>query len=368
MKKTKKLVLCAVLALAVCLVGVLGYVGFSKRTTTETVKLTYGSRQTVGGGSSSYNTAAQSDFFSLGSSKGVNYMTESAAADTAAYAENSYDTAVAEDAETDTGAAALTDNKKLRKTYNYRVESTEYDKYINDVEKAVESLGGYIEDRSEDTYTADTSDLLKTYTVRRMDYTMRVPADKVQELQRIVENGVFILSQNEYVEDVTTQYIDLDTHIQALKTEYSYLEELLAQAVSVTEIMEVQDRLTEINYEVESYEKTLDALKKDIDYSKLYLTVNEVIYYQDTVTRYTSELAESWAMILQEWLEEILPVIVLVILPIIILACVGIYLVIRAAGKARVKHPQVLVLRREEDNSGKEQAGEGNNSEEKNKA
>ena len=355
MKKTKKLVLCAVLALAVCLAGVLGYVGFSKRTTTETVKLTYGSRQTVGGGSSSYNTAAQSDFFSLGSSKGGNYMTESAAVDTAAYAENGYDAAVAEEAETDTGAAALTDNKKLRKTYNYRVESTEYDKYINDVEKAVESLGGYIEDRSEDTYTADTSDLLKTYTVRRMDYTMRVPADKVQELQRIVENGVFILSQNEYVEDVTTQYIDLDTHIQALKTEYSYLEELLAQAVSVTEIMEVQDRLTEINYEVESYEKTLDALKKDIDYSKLYLTVNEVIYYQDTVTRYASELAESWARIMQEWLEEILPVIVLVILPIIILACAGIYLVIRAAGKARVKHPQVLVLRREEDNTNEKQ-------------
>ena len=356
MKKTKKLVLCVVPVLVVCLIGVLCYVGFSKRTTTETVKLTYGSRQTVGGDGASYNAAEQSDFFSLGSSKGGNYMTESAATDMAAPMENGYDTAVTEEAETDAGAAAstLTDDKKLRKTYNYRVESTEYDKYINDVEKAVASLGGYIEDRSEDTYTADTSDLLKTYTVRRMDYTLRVPADKVQKLQKIVENGVFILSQNEYVEDVTTQYIDLDAHIQALKTEYSYLEELLAQAVSVTEIMEVQDRLTEINYEVESYEKTLDALKKDIDYSKLYLTVNEVIYYQDTVTRYTSELAELWAMIVQEWLEEILPVIVLVILPIIILVCVGIYLVVRAAGKARIKHPQVIVLRHEDDAQSKE--------------
>jgi uncharacterized protein YhaN len=81
------------------------------------------------------------------------------------------------------------------------------------------------------------------------------------------------------VEDVTLQYVDMESHKKALVTEQERLLELLEQAQTVEDIITIEDRLSEVRYQIESMESQLRTYDNKIDYSTVYLTINEVVQY-----------------------------------------------------------------------------------------
>lgn len=342
MKKTKKtaVIICGIVF--VLIVAGLIWSGATRKSSIENIKLTYGR------GASSYaddrymaDSKSDGDF-------GLNAMImnkEELVMEAA-----KYDDAPAP-AMGNGSAPALTDGKKLKKTYNYTVETTEYDDYKKEIADKVSSLGGYMEQQQEYVDQHQNKSMTETYSVREMNYTIRVPSDRIGELLSIVSSAD-VVSSNEYVEDVTTQYIDLETHIAALRDEYGILEKLLQQASSVTEIIEVQDRLSDINYEIGSYEKSMEQLAKDIDYSKLYLRVDEVVYYQDTVVRFTSDITRRWYDMFEEYMSYAFPVIVLfvmTILPVVILLGFVAVFFGRMIAKNKSKFQQTVILKREDE-------------------
>lgn len=339
MKRIRKLL--AVLLLSFVL-GVVLIVMVSSNKSIETVKLSYSSSSTVNNEYSNYVSKDSVNLFS--DSSVTNGMSYDSSAELIEEVDNSYSN--------DSQSTNLMDNKLLKKTYRYSVESTNYDEFITKIESKVSSFGGYIESEDEVRRTETNSGHTKSHTVRRVSYQIRVPSDRMVELLNILDGEAYVISQNEYVEDVTTQYLDLEAHISSLKDEYSTLNELLSSAESVTEIIEVQDRLTSINYEIESYEKCLDSLKEDIDYSKLYLTVDEVIYYQDTVRRFNSDIAESWYYVFDGWITEVLPIIVLItvsLIPMFFIIGLAVYIISKVVIRNRSKYQQTIVIKEFDD-------------------
>ena len=123
-------------------------------------------------------------------------------------------------------------------------------------------------------------------------------------------------------------------------------------ATSVTELIEIQDRLASLNQQIESYERQLDIIKTDIAFSKVDLAIEEVIYYEDEVERWTSDLAEQWAYIFTEWLEDILLPILLVTISLVPLMGVvfgSIYILIRAIVKFKNKNQSVIIIKQDSD-------------------
>lgn len=348
--KNKKIFKVIILVTLLFLLSGILFTLFTRKTTTETIKLTYSTA------TNSYN-----DYGNDSSKFSDNLFNSSLnSVETAAVYDKSYETSDAAvetqesveqtDVDLNETSNELTADKKLKKTYTYSVEATEYDKFLNNIETKTDSLGGYIEYVDEVQRSETNSKHTETYTVRKSSYEIRIPSDKMSDFLSIIDGNAYIVSQNESVEDVTTQYIDLDTHIQSLKTEYTELNKLLKEAKSVTEIIEVQDRLTNINYEIESYEKTLEALKEDVDYSKLYLTVEEVIYYQDTVTRFTSDIAEEWSHIFEDWLTQVLPMFFLIaiaLIPMIVVICIAIWIISKIIIKNKMKHQQTIIIKQD---------------------
>ena len=106
---------------------------------------------------------------------------------------------------------------------------------------------------------------------------IRVPIDKLDELVNTVGSSVTVLSSNENTEDVTLQYSDIQSRIESLRVEQQTLNNLLAQADSLDAIITLQNRLTEVRYEIESYESRARVLKNQSSYSTLTLNINEVI-------------------------------------------------------------------------------------------
>ena len=163
---------------------------------------------------------------------------------------------------------AETTGKKLIKNVDLEVETQQYDELVANIQTEVASLGGYVEN-----FTASDYNQGRT---RNSYLTVRVPAEHLDGFVNRVAEKSNILYRNERVEDVTLQYVDLDTHKKALVTERDRLLELLGKAENVADIIEIESRLSEVRYQIESLESQLRAIDNQVTYSTVYISIQEV--------------------------------------------------------------------------------------------
>ncbi len=88
---------------------------------------------------------------------------------------------------------------------------------------------------------------------------------------------------------MTLQYVDLESHKKALTTEQDRLIELMEQAETVEDIITIEGRLSEVRYQLESMESQLRTYDNKIDYSTVYLNIDEVERYTPTEEVTTGE-------------------------------------------------------------------------------
>lgn len=168
--------------------------------------------------------------------------------------------------------------RKLIKTVDIYAETEEFDTLVPGLQKQVEALGGYIE--SNQVYEMGSyyvDDHMEKQ--RGANITARVPKEKLDGFLSSVAEQTNVTNRSESVEDVTLQYVDLESRKKALLTEQDRLLELLAQAESVEDIIAIEGRLSEVRYQLESMESQLRTYDNKIDYSTVYLSIEEVRKY-----------------------------------------------------------------------------------------
>ncbi|MBO4563292.1 MAG: DUF4349 domain-containing protein [Clostridia bacterium] len=150
------------------------------------------------------------------------------------------------------------------------VETKEFDAFINSITDKLISLGGYIQSNrvNERGY--------RYGNLRYADMVLRIPADKLDIFLREVDGIGNVIERYENVDDVTEQYVDIEARLSAVRTEYDTLLELLSRAESLEDIITLQDRLSSVRYQIESYEGKLRNYDSLISYSTVSMNVYEV--------------------------------------------------------------------------------------------
>lgn len=174
--------------------------------------------------------------------------------------------------EVDDNAASAQTNRKLITTVEMNVETKEFDKVMSTLEEQVEALGGYIENM--ETYNGSSYSYYRS--ARNASMTIRIPKECLDGFLDTVSGISNVVRRSEYVEDVTLAYVDLESHKNALRTEQTRLLELLERAESIEDIIVIEQRLSEVRYELESMESQLRTYDNKVDYSTVYLYVDEV--------------------------------------------------------------------------------------------
>ena len=168
-------------------------------------------------------------------------------------------------------AAGLTapaqSDRKLIRTVSMDAETENYDTLITALEEKLTALGGYTESRQTGTYGS---------TRRWSSMTIRIPADNLSAFVTHVSKNANVLSTSEETKDVTLQYVDTEAKITALETEQARLLELLAGAQNLSEILEIEARLSDVTYELERYASQKRSYDNQITYATVRLTVEEV--------------------------------------------------------------------------------------------
>lgn len=173
-----------------------------------------------------------------------------------------------------TSSVQLPENRKWIVTVDMNVETDDLEVLQEALAARIEELNGYIENQSVYNGSAYSN---RRY--RNANLTVRIPADRIEEFTAQIGELSNVVSNNLRREDVTLTYVATESKVNALKTEETRLLELLAQAETMSDLLEIEARLSDVRYELESYTTQLRTLTNQIDYATVYLFIEEVQEY-----------------------------------------------------------------------------------------
>ena len=172
-------------------------------------------------------------------------------------------------------AVAQTSQKLIRRVY-IDAETEDLDALLADLHSRIAAAEGYIESQNLHNGSAYSS-----YRSRNANLTIRIPADKLDNFIGQLKDVSNVTNYNESQEDVTLTYVSTESRIKALETEQARLLELLAQAQNMSDLLEIEARLTDVRYELESVTSQLLVLANKVDYATVNLYISQVKVYTE---------------------------------------------------------------------------------------
>lgn len=162
------------------------------------------------------------------------------------------------------------------------LQTTAFDDTLAQLEKAVASCGGFVQDSSVDGSTRTMADGTTAVVDRWAYYTVRVPADQFEAFLNDTDGIGNVISSSRSQENVTTQYTDYEARLDSLNIQEERLLAMLEESGDLESLIALEARLSEVRYEIESIERNLRSLDQRIAYSTVNLEIQEVEVYTPT--------------------------------------------------------------------------------------
>ena len=178
----------------------------------------------------------------------------------------------------ETGETLSEKPDKIIYSSDVTVETTEFDETVGKIAGLVEGCGGWIESSS----VSGSNYYQKargTASTRDASYTLRIPSGRFQEVMDSLSELGNVPYSHIYTENVTSQYYDAQAHLKAYQTQETRLLEMMELAESVEDVIIIEDRLTELRYQIESIQSRLNNWDRRVSYSTMSLTIKEVREY-----------------------------------------------------------------------------------------
>ena len=176
----------------------------------------------------------------------------------------------------ESGGAQLSD-QKLITTVEINAETEDLDALMPQLSEHIAQLGGYVE--FQNTYYGSA---YSSYRHRSANMTIRIPADKLSDFLLHVEGASNVISKQQSQDNVTLQYVDTESRVAALEAERDRLMELLEQAGDLSDLLKIEERLTDVLYDLESTTAQLRSLDNQVSYATVNLYIDEVKILTET--------------------------------------------------------------------------------------
>ena len=176
------------------------------------------------------------------------------------------------------GVTEVNPNGKIIRNVVLRGETKDFDTALETLKNKISENGGYVEKSS---VTGGESLGSNRKSSRNAVYTIRIPAEKLDNFLEKTEDMLNIISSSETTTDVTLEYYDIQSRMNTLEAKRAALEKMLEQATSLNDIRTLQDDLYEVIGEIEAYRSKLNVFDSKVSYSTVDLTITEVIEYTE---------------------------------------------------------------------------------------
>lgn len=167
-----------------------------------------------------------------------------------------------------------TSGRKVIKTANLNLQTLDFAGFQTALDQKLAEAGAYLQ-------YADVSGTDYYGGRKSANYTIRVPEANLDLFLAGVEGIATVVNKTLGEEDVTLNYVDTEARIKTLEIEQERLLALLEKADNLDSIIMLEQRLSEVRYNIESYQSKLRTYDDKITYSTVRIYVYEVTRVQE---------------------------------------------------------------------------------------
>ena len=232
-------------------------------------------------------------------------------------------------------------SRKIVYTGSISLQSLEYEKSAGSIHEKITKYGG----------PASSRDRAR----RNMNVTARIPADKFDAFMEDLKNDGQVTDTSVNARNISVKYATHDASRKALEIEQDRLLKMMDKAQTVEEMIAVEKRLTQVERELNDEKTQLSDMDRDVNFSTVYISLQEVFEYSEKVVEYTygerlkqafdraiSGFVEFWQELIL-WIVETFPF--LIMLGIIIFA------IVKLSGRSRRRRAEMLAKMQSAQNS-----------------
>jgi len=157
---------------------------------------------------------------------------------------------------------------------------------------SLQKLGGYI---AEEVESNDSINTRNEYLLK-----VRIPEKNFDLfLNDVSSNATKIDSKNIRAKDVTSEYIDITTHLANKKKLEDRYVDLLKKGNKMADLLEIENKISEIETSIDSTQAQLNYLTKQVEYSSLDITFYTKQQIKDNGqtfgSKFTTAISSGWA-------------------------------------------------------------------------
>ena len=158
-------------------------------------------------------------------------------------------------AEENAGVAATSDKRIVVKNADLSIVVSDVEGRMKAIQSMAEEMGGFVV--SSNLYQSYTNDYVQ---VPEATITVRVPAEKLNNALDQIKKGV-VEVQTETVsgQDVTAEYVDLQSNLKSLEATEEQLNKILEEATTTEDVVNIFNQLT-------YYRQQIEVIKGQIKY------------------------------------------------------------------------------------------------------
>lgn len=169
-------------------------------------------------------------------------------------------------------------NVKLIYRADVSLQTTEFDESVAALQELVKKCGGYFESTeiNNGSYYSEGS-------YKSGYYVVRVPQDRYRDFLDSLHEASYVVSMSESVEDIGLEYFETEGRLETLKIKEDRLQNLMREANNMGDIIELENALSDTQYQIDMYSSTLNRYDSLVDYSTVCVNLEKVVRYENGI-------------------------------------------------------------------------------------
>ncbi|WP_115863403.1 DUF4349 domain-containing protein [Halorussus litoreus] len=162
-----------------------------------------------------------------------------------------------------------TRQRALVRTGTVALTVDDYDATRRNLTQRTRAYGGFVSDTGEQVHTREN----RSWTTGEL--VLRVPKENFSALLEETKRAGEVREASTGTKDVTDQLVDLGARLENLRNQRDQLRELYEEANETETVLQIQERLSEVQTEIERLEAQRESLRQRVAYSTLTVGLNE---------------------------------------------------------------------------------------------
>ncbi|PLR69537.1 DUF4349 domain-containing protein [Bacillus sp. UMB0893] len=174
----------------------------------------------------------------------------------------------AKSANQENSASGVPDNRKVIYTAELYIQVKNFSQSSASFQDEIASLGGYVLESN--TYTSEEE------APQEGTMTFKVPQEKFRDFINIVEEGsVKVNQQTVSGQDVTEEYVDLESRLKSKKVVEERLLSFMKEAQKTEDLLKISSDLSTVQQEMEQLTGRINYLNKQTAFATITLHISE---------------------------------------------------------------------------------------------